>query len=200
LISSFRAQRQQPRAYPGSPLVAAQLLRPQDRAVLCEMIPAEVRLLERELVAHSRMRIERGDGFEKLRAWLPPSERRGLILLDPPYEESTEDFSRVTAAVVAALERFSTGIVATWYPIKDERDSHAWQDSFARSVNFDTLVSEMWLYPRDSRVALNGSGMLIVNPPYLLAERMQIWLPELRSLLDVGHAGGVTVRQLPHPG
>jgi 23S rRNA (adenine2030-N6)-methyltransferase len=156
LIASLRAQRQQPRAYPGSPLMAATVLRPQDRAVFCEMIPAEARLLEREIGAHSRTRVERGDGFERLRAWLPPSERRGLIFLDPPYEETTQDFSRVTAAVADTLERFSTGVIAVWYPIKDERDTRAWQDGFARSVEAETLLSEMWLYPRDSRVALNG--------------------------------------------
>jgi 23S rRNA (adenine2030-N6)-methyltransferase len=162
------------------------------------MIPAEARLLERELVAQSRMRVERGDGFERLRAWLPPAERRGLILIDPPYEDTAQDFSQVTVAVVDALQRFSTGVVAVWYPIKDERDTRAWRDSFSRAVESDTLVSEMWLYPRDSRVALNGSGMLIVNPPYLLVERMRIWLPELQSQLDVGHAGGASVTKLPH--
>jgi 23S rRNA (adenine2030-N6)-methyltransferase len=196
LLSNFRSSRQQARAYPGSPVIAAHELRPQDRAVLSEIVPAEARLLERELEWNARMRVERGDGFERLRAWLPPVERRGLVLIDPPYEESHEDFERVTTAIADALQRFSTGVFTAWYPIKDGREVHHWHDTFAAAVGHETLVSEMWLYPRDSKVALNGSGMLIVNPPWQLAERMQVWLPELQSRLDVGHAGGTSVTKL----
>jgi len=200
LVASFRAHRQQARAYPGSPAIAAHELRPQDRAVLSEVLPTEARLLERELEWNPRMRVERGDGFERLRAWLPPIERRGLIFIDPPYEESREDFGRVTQAVVAALQRFSTGVLAAWYPIKDGRGTHLWHEAFAAAVGHETLVSEMWLYPRDSKVALNGSGMLIVNPPYQLYERMRVWLPELQARLDVGHAGGTSVTKLTRQG
>jgi 23S rRNA (adenine2030-N6)-methyltransferase len=164
-----------------------------------EILPAEGRLLERELEVYSRMRVEQADGFERLRAWLPPGERRGLIFIDPPYEESREDFERVTAAIADGLLRFSTGVYVAWYPIKDEREVRAWHDGFSRAVDAATLVSELWLYPKDSKVALNGSGMLIVNPPYQLAERMEVWLPELRARLDVGHPGGTNVTQLARP-
>ena len=196
LLADVRASRNHPHAYPGSPVIAAHELRPQDRAVLSEIIPAEARLLERELEANPRMRVERADGFERLRAWMPPAERRGLILIDPPYEESGTDFERVTAAIVDALQRFSTGIYAAWYPIKDEREVRAWHDGFARAVGCETLAGELWLYPRDSKVALNGSGVLIVNPPYQLADRMAAWLPELQTQLDTGHPGGTSVRSL----
>jgi 23S rRNA (adenine2030-N6)-methyltransferase len=196
LLAQFRAGRNQARAYPGSPAIAAYELRSQDRGILSELIPTEARLLERELEVNPRLRVERADGFERLRAWLPPTERRGLILIDPPYEESGADFERATAAIVDALQRFSTGVYAAWYPIKDEREVRAWHDTFARAVSAETLVSEMWLYPRDSKVALNGSGMLIVNPPYQLAERMAVWLPELQVQLDTGHPGGTSVTNL----
>jgi len=199
LLADVRASRNQARAYPGSPLIAARELRPQDRAVLSEIIPAEARLLERELEAYPRIRVERADGFERLRAWLPPTERRGLVLIDPPYEESGTDFERVTAAIVDALQRFSTGIYAAWYPIKAEREVRAWHDTFAHAVGCETLASELWVYPRDSKVALNGSGMLIVNPPYQLSERMQIWLPQLQARLDTGHPGGTSVKSLTRP-
>lgn len=198
LLSQFRAGGHSPHAYPGSPLIAAHELRAQDRAVISEWLPTEARLLEREMQAHPQVRVERGDGFERLRAWLPPKERRGLIFIDPPYEESRQDFERVIAAVADALQRFATGICAVWYPVKDEREVSAWLDEFARAVPTETLVSELWLYPRDSKVALNGSGMLIVNPPYQLDERMQAWLPELQALLDVGHPGGSRVVKLTH--
>jgi 23S rRNA (adenine2030-N6)-methyltransferase len=196
LISGFRSQRTQTRAYPGSPAIAALQLRPQDRGIVSEMLPSEERMLIRELEYTPRIRVERADGFERLRAWLPPTERRGLIFIDPPYEESRQDFERVTESIVDALQRFSTGVFAAWYPIKEERDVRAWLDGFARAVNTETIASELWLYPKDSKVALNGSGMLIVNPPYQLEERMEIWLPELRSALDVGHPGGTRITKL----
>ena len=204
LTADFRSHRTQTRAYPGSPVIAALQLRPQDRGVACEIVPAEERILEREIQLNPRMRVERADGFERLRAWLPPPERRGLIFIDPPYEESRQDFDRVTAAIIDALQRFSTGVYAAWYPIKDEREVHAWLDGFARSVTnenktLETIAGELWLYPRDSKVALNGSGMLIVNPPYQLAERMEVWLPELRAQLDVGHPGGTRITKLTRP-
>lgn len=202
-LAAYRGQHRSPRAYPGSPLLAAGKLRPQDRAVFIELLPTEARSLEQALPDTSRARVEQGDGFDRLRAWLPPPERRGLILIDPPYEETSRDFERVGAAIGEALRRFQTGVIATWYPIKDEREISAWQTGLVRGgLTCETLAAELWLYPRDSRVALNGSGMLIVNPPYLLAERMRVWLPELQAQLAHGASdraaseGGTSVRML----
>src|SRR5262249_14600652 len=87
LIGDIRRQQKNPRTYPGSPLIAAHELRAGDRAVFCEVIPAEAHALERAIEGHRNLRVELGDGFERLRAWLPPPERRGLIFIDPPYEE-----------------------------------------------------------------------------------------------------------------
>jgi 23S rRNA (adenine2030-N6)-methyltransferase len=199
-LAEYRTQLRNPRAYPGSPLLAARELRPQDRAVLVELLPAEARSLQLAVADNPRIRVERGDGFDRLRAWLPPPERRGLTLIDPPYEETSRDFERVTAAITEALRRFQTGVVAAWYPIKDEREIAAWQAGLAQRLDAGTLVAELWLYPRDSRVALNGSGMLIVNPPYLLAERMRVWLPQLQAQLDAGHTGGTSIRTLAPAG
>jgi len=196
LIAAVRTQRKNPRAYPGSPLIAAHELRTGDRAIFCELIPPEAHALERAIEGHRNVRVELGDGFERLRAWLPPPERRGLIFIDPPYEQTRSDFDRVGAAVGDALKRFETGVIAVWYPIKEERETAAWLATLASSVQRETTVSELWLYPRDSRVALNGSGMMIVNPPYLLADRMALWLPELQARLDVGSSGGSSVRTL----
>ena len=199
-VHLLRRERGAPRLYPGSPLFAVTELRPADRAVLIEQLPAEARALERALphsgAAMQRVHVEAGDGFERLRAWLPPPERRGLTFIDPPYEESRQDFERVRHAVVEALRRFETGVVAAWYPIKDERDTATWHAALAAQLDCELLAAELSLYPRDSRVALNGSGMLILNPPYQLAERMEIWLPQLHACLDLGHGGGAGVRQL----
>jgi 23S rRNA (adenine2030-N6)-methyltransferase len=197
LVTEYRTQQSNLHAYPGSPLLAARELRAQDRAVLVELLAAEARVLEQALGGHhSRVRVEQGDGFERLRAWLPPHERRGLILIDPPYEETSRDYARVTMVVAEALRRFHTGVIAVWYPIKDEQVVAAWQTGLAKAIDCETLAAELWLYPRDSRVALNGSGMLIVNPPYLLAERMHVWLPELQAQLDTTRAGGTSIRTL----
>jgi 23S rRNA (adenine2030-N6)-methyltransferase len=202
-LTEFRTQQGNTRAYPGSPLLAAGELRPQDRAIFAEVQPPEARALELAVAGNPRVRVEPGDGFELLRAALPPVERRGLTLIDPPYEETGRDFERVGAAMVEALRRFRTGVIAAWYPIKDEREITAWQAGLSRTVDCETLVAELWLYPRDSRVSLNGSGLLIVNPPYLLAERMRVWLPELQAQLahgsaglDSGQAGGTSIRFL----
>ncbi len=208
LIGTLRAAPAQRQIYPGSPLIAAAELRPQDRAVYIELQGAEAHALEQSLAARAAAtgreldaRVERGDGFARLRAFLPPPERRGLTFLDPPYEEQ-EDFSRVTSTLIEAVRRFPTGVLALWYPIKDERTVAPWQGECLRALAGTTalppalLASELWLYPRDSRVALNGSGLLIVNPPWLTLERMQAWVPELQSWLAVGSGGGSSVRML----
>ena len=203
LVRAFRVPATQRHRYPGSPLLAARELRPQDRMVLIELQGAEVHALEGSLAAYAgggpggspRLRIERGDGFERLRAFLPPVERRALTLLDPPYEE-TQEFARVAAGVGEALRRLPTGVVAAWYPIKEERTTNAWLAAQARRLTAPVLVSELWLYPRDARVGLNGSGLLIANPPWRLLERMQVWLPQLAAGLAVGPRGGSSVRML----
>lgn len=199
-VRLLRRERGEPRLYPGSPLLAASELRPADRAVWIELLPAEARALERAL-PHSgaqaqRLRVESGDGFERMRAWLPPRERRGLTFIDPPYEETRRDFDLVRRAAAEALRRFHTGIVAIWYPIKDERDAAVWRAAITAELDCELLASELSLYPRDSRVALNGSGMLILNPPHQLAARMEVWLPQLHACLDLGHGGEASVRRL----
>jgi len=196
LIADFRQSRARASAFPGSPLLAARSLRPQDRAILCELAPSEGHALEQELDDHPRTRVVLGDGFEQLRGWLPPPERRGLIFLDPPYEETTRDHERALGALDEGLQRFNTGTFLVWYPIKDDRTARSWQARLERAVACKSVLAEMWLYPRDSRVALNGSGLLIVNPPYLFAERLRIWLPELHALLDTQQRGGTSITEL----
>lgn len=202
-LRAFRAAHGNVHCYAGSPLLAARELRPQDRAVCIELLGVEAHALAQALAVSgaaaggdaSRVRIERGDGFELLRAQLPPAERRGLTFIDPPYEERN-DFERLVAAVAEGLRRFPTGVFAAWYPIKDARDTSSWHAAYAAAITAPTLVSELWLFPRDSRVALNGSGLLITNPPYLVAERMQAWLPELQACLAVEAGAGSLVRML----
>ena len=187
-IGQHREAQKEPNAYPGSPLLALQELRPQDRAVLIEQSVPEMRALEKSVASgrregSPRVTIEQGDGFARLRAWLPPAERRALTLVDPPYERTQSDFEQAGLALGEGLRRFPTGVMAVWYPIKLERETARWLASWRQSLAAPVLMSELWVYPRDARVALNGSGMLIANPPFGLAERMQLWLPELLELL-----------------
>ena len=175
-IDAYRAAVGDARAYPGSPLLAARHLRAQDRAVLVESQTPEARALERSLAATPHVHVEIGDGFERLKAHLPPRERRGLVLIDPPYEETARDFTRSATALADVLQRFETAIVALWYPIKRAAELAPWHAALSRDIERPTLLSELWLYPMDSRVSLNGSGLVIVNPPYRVNERMQAWL------------------------
>ena len=199
LLERCRSSLGRPYLYPGSPLLALAALRVQDRAVLIETQAAEAHALA-DLVdlfrAPQRARIERGDGYARMRACLPPRERRALTFLDPPYEETRSDFVGVTDALADGLRRFGTGVFVAWYPIKDERTTSAWQLECARVLAAPLLASELWLYPRDARVALNGSGMLIVNPPWRILEHMQVWLPQLLNILAVGSGGGNGARML----
>lgn len=198
-VAGHRKDLEYSNAYPGSPVLAAAELREQDRAVLIESQPGEARALRDALQDAGRARIECADGFERLRAHLPPAERRGLVLVDPPYENNDDDFERAADAIEQGLRRFSSCVLAVWYPIKKAADLDPWHARIARAIPRPTLVSELWLFPTDSRVALNGSGMLVVNPPYRIAERMQIWLPELTALMDAQGQGGASVRWLVRP-
>jgi 23S rRNA (adenine2030-N6)-methyltransferase len=193
-VTGFRKSRGgSPRAYPGSPLLAAHELRAQDRGIAVEIQAPEARALDRALGPGSRIRVETGDGFQQLKAHMPPQERRGLVLMDPPYEETRQDFDRVTAAIGDSLRRFESGVFCAWYPIKAERDVASWRHGLVRALDREVLFSELWIYPRDSRVGLNGSGLAIVNAPYQVDERMRVWMPELQKALDPSGVGGTSV-------
>src|SRR5262249_42917717 len=142
-VDAFRKAKHNNRAYPGSPILAAGSLRAQDRGIAVEIQPPEARALERALGPGSRMRVEAGDGFQRLRAALPPPERRGVALIDPPYEEPRQDFERVSAALADALHRFESGVYCAWYPIKEERDVAAWKTGLVRTLKREVLFSEL---------------------------------------------------------
>jgi 23S rRNA (adenine2030-N6)-methyltransferase len=192
-VKHWRELAQDRNAYPGSPVLAAGALREQDRAILIEMQPREAHALERAVSHHANVRVELGDGYELLRAHMPPAERRGLVLIDPPYEETNRDFERARTAIADVLQRFATAVIMLWYPIKEARDTQLWRKRLAASLRLPLMVSELWVHPCDSRIALNGSGLIIIHPPYQLAQRMQIWLPQLVGMLDVAASGGCLI-------
>ena len=201
-VAALRRARGAARLYPGSPWLAVSALRPQDQAVFVECLPEEARALRGALAVQSggvRLRIETGEGFAHWQAALPPPQRRALTLIDPPYEDSRGDFDRVRGALAAALRRFPTGVIALWYPVKDARDTQRWLEGLSRELDRPMLAAELRLFPCDSRVALNGSGMLIVNPPYQLEVRMREWLAELHRQLAAAPGAAGSVRWLTRP-
>lgn len=189
-VNAMRQEFGNPQLYPGSPWFAAHSLRAQDRGVCWELLPSECRSLERALGGHRRMRVVCADGYKQLSAVLPPRERRCLLLIDPPYENPAADLDASIAAVSLSLQRLANTVIALWYPIKDERTLTPWLARVERALSVPTLSLEFWMYPRDSRVSLNGSGLLIVNPPYQFHERAQLWQQELVQILDKSHHGG----------
>ena len=174
--------------YRGSPLLALQALRPVDRAVFFETQREEAGTLRKLLDSQARARVEGSDGFAGLRALLPPPERRGCVLIDPPYEERA-DFSLVHDTALDALTRFESAVLVLWLPLKLRSDFDAWLAKLRRALPRPVLGSLLWMHQPDSRAALNGSGLAIVNPPYLLEERMREWLPELRALIGGERSG-----------
>ena len=177
--------------YRGSPLLALALLRSQDRAVFFETQRDEAGQLRKSLEGAARARVESSDGFAGLRALLPPPERRGCVLIDPPFEER-EDYARVHDTVADTLQRFETAVIVSWLPVKLREDFDGWLAALRRAVERPLLASLLWIHPTDSRAALNGSALVVVNPPYLVEEGMREWLPELRTLLG-GTQGGCEV-------
>jgi 23S rRNA (adenine2030-N6)-methyltransferase len=174
--------------YPGSPLLAIRCLRETDRSVFFETQREEASHLRDVLPGATRARIDGSDGFAGLRALLPPPERRGCVLIDPPYEER-EDLTRVIAAVSDSLQRFESGVLLLWLPVKLRGDFDAWFAMLQAASARPVLGSLLWMHPCDSRAALNGSALALVNPPYLVEEGMREWLPELRALLGGPQSG-----------
>ncbi|HTW75374.1 MAG TPA: 23S rRNA (adenine(2030)-N(6))-methyltransferase RlmJ, partial [Steroidobacteraceae bacterium] len=189
-VAAWRAAAGQPRGYPGSAVLAAQSLRAQDRCVCCELQSAEHRALRQSLRGFHRVRTACEDGYRRLAASLPARERRALVLIDPPYESAAAEIEQALAAVHAALERMANTVIALWYPLKDERWLTAWQRRVERELGAPAAALELWLYPRDGRVALNGSGLLIVNPPYQIEQRARYWQHELLERLQPGDRDG----------
>ena len=169
--------------YPGSPLLAAQAMRAQDRLVACELQPDEARALGHLFERDGRVQVLARDGYGAVKALLPPKERRGVVLIDPPYEAQEDEFPRILEALRDGLERWPTGIFAVWYPIKRRRSVLPFLRKAAALPVKSSLVAEVMVRPDDSPLRLNGSGMLVLNPPWKLDLALAQALPELAKLM-----------------
>lgn len=164
--------------YPGSPLLARRLLRRGDKLVVNEAHPEDGALLKMLFKKDPAAKVLALDGWMALKSLLPPPERRGVVLVDPPFEEEGE-FHRLVEALGAAHRRFATGTVMLWYPIKDPRRVRAFhRDAAALSIP-KLLVAELCVRAPLSEGALAGSGLLILNPPFTLEAALETLLPYL---------------------
>ncbi len=187
------------RRYPGSPLLALRAMRTADKLRLFELHPADVKLLAQNITgaapdAQKRVAIKQEDGFTGMKALLPPPSRRGLVLIDPAYEDK-RDYLQVVTAVKEGLQRFATGTFMVWYPLLQKNESITLAGKLKK-------VAPEWLNatltvqaPSPDGVGMHGSGLFIVNPPWTLAAALKDALPWLAETLAIEHAGaGWTVQ------
>jgi 23S rRNA (adenine2030-N6)-methyltransferase len=192
IVRAFNPEREL-KAYPGSPLIARALLRPQDRLTACEVEPTARKRLIEALRRDTQARVVDLDGWMALPAFVPPNERRGLVLIDPPYEQKDE-FERLAEGFAQAFAKWPTGSYLLWYPVKSRRAT----DDLARHVTEVTgagtpagkcLRLEFSAAPQAAEPGLTSAGLLIVNPPWTLANELKAILPELEKPLGRGGAG-----------
>src|SRR3981189_1359164 len=194
IVRAFNPERDL-NAYPGSPLIARALLRPQDRLTACEVEPKARKRLIDALRRDTQARVVDLDGWVALPAFVPPKERRGLVLIDPPYEQKDE-FERLAAGFAQAFTKWPTGSYLLWDPVKRRRAT----DSLARHVTEvvsagtspgKCLRVEFSVAPQTADAALASAGLLIVNPPWTLAGELRAIPPELEKTPGRGGAGRV---------
>ncbi|WP_192456273.1 23S rRNA (adenine(2030)-N(6))-methyltransferase RlmJ [Musicola keenii] len=170
------------RYYPGSPLIARQLLREQDTLNLTELHPTDFSLLRQEFARDDRARVVREDGYLQLKSRLPPAARRGVILIDPPYELKT-DYQAVVDGIQEGYRRFATGVYALWYPVvlrqQIKRLLKALEETGIRRI----LQIELAVLPDSDRHGMTASGMIVINPPWKLEAQMKSLLPWLHQVL-----------------
>jgi len=178
-------------SYPGSPLLIAQSLREGDRLHACELQSDESQALKKLFAGDPRVQVHHRDGYATMKALLPPKgangkNLRGLVLIDPPYEAQEAEFPAILSALHEAFIRWPTGMYAVWYPIKQRRSLLPFLRKVAQLPCKSAFVAELQVRPDDSPLRLNGSGMLVLNPPYKLDIELSQTLPVLAKLLGEG--------------
>jgi len=180
--------------YPGSPAIAASLLRPQDRLMLCELHSSDYELLQELFRNDGRVHCFREDGFRFGTGLLPPRERRGLVFMDPSYELRDEYDTAITA-LGRLYRRFATGIFALWYPILDERRTALLRRHVTALDISDVLHLVLRIAHRSSNPGMYGCGVIVINPPWTLRRGMESALPWLASRLAVDDGATGLVEQ-----
>lgn len=181
--------------YPGSPQILAQLLRPQDFLILNEKHPEDVYTL-RGVMRDTPAAVHQRDAYELWLAMLPPRTARGVVVVDPPYEQ-TDERARITATLAAAYRKWAHGVTVIWYPLKDRATHGRWKDQLRKLGIPKFLSVEHWLYDDDQPGIYNGAGLYIVNPPYAFTQALPPLLDALRTALaPEGHRGEIATQWL----
>lgn len=183
------------RYYPGSPLIARQLLREQDKLHLTELHPSDFPLLRNEFQKDSRTKVLRDDGYQQLKSQLPPLSRRGFVLIDPPYELKT-DYQAVVKGIQEGHKRFATGVFALWYPVVLRQNIKRMLKELEATGIRNILQIELAVLPDSDRYGMTASGMIVINPPWKLAAQMKSVLPWLHSVLVPEGTGHTLVEQI----
>ncbi|WMT86929.1 23S rRNA (adenine(2030)-N(6))-methyltransferase RlmJ [Pelagibacterium sp. 26DY04] len=170
------------RYYPGSPFIARHMLRPQDRLMALELHPQDADFLKENFAGDIQTRVTHLDGWAAMGTHLPPKEKRGLVLVDPPFEQKGE-FGRMADSLIKAHKRWPGGTYAYWYPIKDPADVTAYAAALKATGIPRILRLELTIRAPSAPPRLHGSGMVVINPPYVLEDEMKIVLPALADLL-----------------
>lgn len=176
------------RHYPGSPELARLLTREQDRLHLNEKHPEDGRLLKENMHGDRRVAVHLGEGWYVPRALLPTREKRALLLIDPPFEQ-VDEMERCAQSLSEAISRMRQAVVAIWYPIKDLRQLSRFYRDLQKSKAPKLLRVELYVHPTDEAARLNGSGLVISNPPWGLEDELKQILPWLADLLRQSQGG-----------
>lgn len=192
IVRSFNPSRNLT-AYPGSPLIARALLRPQDRMTVCEIEPGARKRLIAALRRDPQAKVVDLDGWVGLPAFVPPKERRGVVLIDPPFE-AKDEFERMARGFAEAFAKWPTGTFVLWYPVKSRRATdtlaqHVGASAAETGAAGKVLRLEFSVAPQTPDGTLTSSGLLIVNPPWTLAAELKVIMPELEKPLGQGGAG-----------
>ncbi|AHN27002.1 Protein involved in catabolism of external DNA [Gilliamella apicola] len=181
--------------YPGSPLIAKQLLRQQDKLNLTELHPTDYPLLRQEFSKDKRAKVLREDGFAQLKSKLPHEFRRGVILIDPSYEIK-DDYQIIPKALFEAYKRFATGVYLIWYPVVSRTQTQKMIDSIIKLGIRRISQFELAIKPDNNQKGMTASGILVINPPWKLHEQMQTILPWIKNTLDVEKTGSFIAQEL----
>ncbi|UVZ53851.1 23S rRNA (adenine(2030)-N(6))-methyltransferase RlmJ [Morganella morganii] len=170
------------RFYPGSPLIAAHLLRDHDKLNISELHPSDFPLLRNEFSRDNRARVVREDGYQQLKSQLPPLSRRGFVLIDPPYELKS-DYQAVVKGIQEGHRRFATGTYAVWYPVVLRQQIKRMVKDFQATGIRKILQIELAVRPDSDQRGMTASGMIVINPPWKLESQMKSVLPWLHNVL-----------------
>lgn len=183
--------------YPGSPLIARDLLRAEDRLVLNELHPEDQAELAQLFARDKQVKVMALDAWTAVKALLPPPERRGLTLIDPAFEVQGE-LQRLLEALQQGMRRFASGTFLLWYPIKEVRVAAAFRQKLAALGLPKVLAIEFMIRGSEDETRLNGAGLIAVNAPYTLVGTLQVLLPELVKILAQGKGAGFRLEELGH--